>query len=115
MSPRWPGHLSPAERDALRRFVERARERLGPDLLELRLFGSRARGEGHEESDLDIAAIVTPGTRARRHELTDLAWDLMLETGLQISPLALEEPQLRELRARELRIARDIDTEGIPL
>ena len=50
--------LSASEQAALREFLDRVRSMLGPELREARLFGSRARGEGHEHSDLDIALIV---------------------------------------------------------
>ena len=39
-------------------FVERAQEDLGDALVELRLFGSVARGDATDSSDLDIFAIV---------------------------------------------------------
>ena len=65
-----PATLSATETAAIREFVARVRDTLGADLKSARLFGSRARGEGHEGSDLDIALLVTPEGRAR-HVLYD--------------------------------------------
>jgi uncharacterized protein len=107
--------LSAAERAALRAFMISARSVLGADLRDARLFGSRARGEGHEHSDVDIALIVAAGGRARRHELYDLAFDVGLAHGVELAPLVLEEEQFRELQRRERRIAQEIVAEGIPL
>ena len=88
---------------------------LGPQLKDVRLFGSRARGQGHEHSDLDIALIVDAGVRARRYELYDLAFDVGLAHGVELAPLVIEEPHFRELKQRERLIAREIEIEGIPL
>jgi len=88
---------------------------LGAELKEARLFGSRARGAGHEYSDLDIAVIVSNGSRGRRHALYDLAFDVGVAHGVELAPVVFEERQLQELRERERRIALDIDREGIPL
>lgn len=107
--------LSPAEAAATGELVERVRALLGEELCELRLFGSRARGEGTEQSDLDIAVIVTPRGRARRHEVHDLAFDIGYAHGVDIAAWVVEEGRLNELRTRERRIALDVDREGIRL
>ena len=73
-----------------------ARTLLGGGLREARLFRSRARGEGHERSDLDVAQIVGAGGRAWRHQLYDLAVDIGLHHGVELAPLVIEEERLRE-------------------
>ena len=112
---RLPAHLTPAERLALEEFMEGTRRLLGADLCEARLFGSRARGEGHEDSDVDVAVVVTAAGRARRYEVYDLAFDVLLRTGIDIAPSVIEQARLEELRSRERLIAAAIDHEGIPL
>ena len=88
---------------------------LGPELKAARLFGSRARGEGHEFSDLDVALIVSAAGRARRYAIYDVAFDIGLAHGVQLAPLVIEETRLAHLRQRERLIAREIDSEGISL
>ena len=109
-----PSTLSASEAAAIRQFMQAVRAKFGQDLIAVRLFGSRARGQGHEHSDLDIALIVAPGVRARRYELYDLAFDIGLLHGVELAPLVIEEPQFHELEARERAIARAIG-DGIPL
>ena len=107
--------FTPAERTALDEFARAARATLGHELREVRLFGSRARGTGTEESDLDLAVVVTSAGRRRRHEVQDLAFDIGLRHGVVLAPLVIEDRVLDELRARERRLARDIERDGIPL
>ena len=73
---------------ALDRFATSARPILGPKLLELRLFGSEARGEAGPGSDLDVLVVVQPDTERVTLEdrVIDIAFDVNLEFGLYISP-----------------------------
>jgi predicted nucleotidyltransferase len=51
------GAISPHEQQAIEAFKARATHYLAERLLEMRLFGSRARGEGHEDSDIDLLIL----------------------------------------------------------
>lgn len=110
-----PPHLSPCERTAICEFVAAVRQRLGDDLLDTRLFGSRARGEGGPDSDLDVVFIVTRAGRVRRREIYDVAFDIGLDHQLMLAPLVIEQDRLEDLRARERLIAQHIERDGIPL
>lgn len=84
-------------------------ERLGPGRFELRLFGSRARGRGHGESDIDVLLIVPDDVdRARVHDmLDDPLFDVLVEREELVAVLVLhrseferlDTPLLRQLRA----------------
>jgi hypothetical protein len=67
-------------------FMEKLRHRY--PAVDAVLFGSRARGDFHAESDADIA-VVLPGVLASRSAaagvMADMAFDVLLETGVLIS------------------------------
>ena len=96
----------------LRRWLE---GRFDRRFLELRLFGSRARGEGHPESDLDVLVVVDGLTGAERREVGHFSGDLLTRHGVLVAPLTLSAAEIDHLRARERRIAVEIDRDGIPL
>ena len=56
------------------------------------LYGSRARKSHHPDSDADVAVILR-GPRQRflpvKLAMADIAFDVMLETGINISPLPI--------------------------
>lgn len=110
-----PAHLSPAEADAIAELVDAAWRLLGRDLYELLLYGSRARGEGNEDSDIDLALIVSTEGRARRNEVYDAAFDIGLRHGVLLAPTLIESERLDELRRRERLFASELDRDGIPL
>lgn len=60
------------------------------------LFGSRARGEFQQDSDADVAVLLY-GPRgqfmAAKLALADIAFDVLLETGIRIEPLPLWEDE----------------------
>jgi len=114
---RLPSWLSARESLLLRAFADRLREREGANLVDLRLFGSRARGEGHERSDLDVLVVVRELDRARKVAIWDLAFDVGLGAGVRagLAPFVRSERHWGELVRLERRIAREIVRDGVSL
>jgi predicted nucleotidyltransferase len=79
------------------------------------LFGSMARGDYHDESDIDVALIVRGLTRELKGRILEEAAELELEHHTPLSVLVLSEEEFNRLKKRERRIALDIEGEGIPL
>jgi predicted nucleotidyltransferase len=102
---------------ALDRFAAHAREVLGPKLLELRLFGSEARGEAGPDSDLDVLVVVQPDTErvALEDRIIDIAFDVNLEFGLYISPRVVTRGILDDPIWRETPFLKNVVRESIPL
>ena len=60
------------------------------------LFGSRVRGIEHDESDTDVAIILkgTVGPFIKtKMAMNDIAYDILLDTGICIQPLPVWEPE----------------------
>lgn len=109
--------LTPAVREALRQFRAVLDERFGARIEAVKLFGSHARGEAGEESDVDVLVLLRDASRAEVDEITVLATDagFVGDTYVVLSPFVRTPQAFAELLRRELRIARDIEREGIPL
>jgi predicted nucleotidyltransferase len=87
----------------------------GNELAELILFGSYARGNQHEESDLDFAVVLrNPDTRASAEliKTSPLASRLSVKYGIMISslPVALQKKQ-----SSMLGVYREIRKDGITI
>jgi len=101
-------------RHLARQFAAKDRSRFGEDVGAIRLFGSAARGDWTEESDVDVLVVVRNATIA--DEVSLLAFQLgVVGCGILLRPLMLSPQQFDELLARERRIALDIEREGIDL
>ena len=71
-------------REAFEEFADRATEELQDSLKELILYGSVARGEESEESDVDVFAVVESDEDLKF--LRNLAYDIgVLDHGVSIS------------------------------
>jgi predicted nucleotidyltransferase len=88
---------------------------LGDQLVSMVLFGSMARGDYHDESDIDVAVIVHGLTRKLKGQILDEVAELELEHHMPLSVLVLSEEEFNRLKKRERRIALDIEREGVSL
>ena len=101
---------------ALGRLRAALQARFGGRLRELVLYGSYARGQAHDESDVDVLVVVDGLTEAERREVFDLAYDADAaerEAWVGLSTLVYSADQVAELRARERLLLLDIDREGV--
>jgi predicted nucleotidyltransferase len=94
----------------LRRRLE---ARFGPRLRQVRLFGSYARGAAHETSDVDLLVVVDDLTHSEKVEVSDLAVEASLGSGLTLAPLVWSAVELARLRSLELGLVENIDREGV--
>jgi len=96
----------------LRRFRACAEQALPGRITRVVLFGSRARREAHAYSDWDVAVFLRDGASSEDTlELADAAYDLIVETGQTIHPIALSE----DGRGASLLLLDRIDMEGVSL
>jgi predicted nucleotidyltransferase len=76
----------------IREFKRRADAALPGRVTRVVLFGSRARGDVRPGSDWDVAVFVRgPTTTRDTLDLADAAFDLIIDSGETIHPIALAE------------------------
>ena len=105
--------LSSREAGALADLKGRLAGLLDDRLVDLRVFGSKARGDAEADSDLDVAVIVKGLSRALRRRIYTEAAEVELQWLQPVSLLLFSEEDFARLRGRERRIALDIEREGI--
>jgi predicted nucleotidyltransferase len=103
------------EKSALSDLVGFLARRFGDRLVDVRLFGSRARGAGHEGSDLDVLVLVKDLTGPERLEIGQSTGDLLVRYGLIVSTIAMADDHWRELIRLERHLPREIARDGIDL
>ncbi len=96
-------------------FAERVRTHFGPRLVCLVLFGSHARGQATEDSDVDVLAVVDGLTLADARTVDAIVGDILTEQDVVLSPLVLSAARFDELRARERRLVAEIERDGVPV
>ncbi|MGM0381780.1 MAG: nucleotidyltransferase domain-containing protein [bacterium] len=105
-------NLTDTQNRALEEFGGRAREQF--EIEEIYLFGSYVRGEASEESDLDVLVITSRFLeRKERHLITDIAFEVNLKYGTNISTTVVYREDWEEGEISFLSISREIKREGI--
>lgn len=104
--------LTPVEREALRRFKTALEALLGDDLVSLRLFGSRARGEGTAESDLDVLVLVRAKDPASCRRIVEAALDVDLAHDVNLAPTILTVAEYELNRQYHTPFYRNVEAEG---
>jgi predicted nucleotidyltransferase len=107
--------LNEEERQALARFKGALQTLLGDNLLSLRLFGSRVRGEETEESDLDILVLLKRKDRALCRRIVEESLDVDLAYGTNLAPTILSADEYRQNQEYGTPFYRNVEREGVSL
>jgi len=110
-------HIDTDTEQALRLFL--ARLAGSHDLAGAILYGSRARRDHRPDSDADLAVLLRgrPGRFLdTKLALADIAYDVLLETGILIQPFPIwEEEWEHPERSLNPTLLRNISREGVRL
>jgi uncharacterized protein len=107
--------LTEAERQALARFKGALQSLLGDNLLSLRLFGSRARGEATEESDLDVLVVVRKKDRALCRRIVEESLEVDLAYEINLAPTILSADEYQQNQEYGTPFYHNVEREGVSL
>ena len=99
----------------IQEFVERVRAVLGRNLIEVKLFGSKATGKDQPESDIDVLVAIEKGGVEVEDEVLDIAFDINLKHEVYISPRVIDRATLADPVWRITPFLKAIAKEGILL
>lgn len=109
--------LDPLTRRSADLFLARARERYS--VVEAWLYGSRARGDAREDSDVDLALVIEgemPSASSVAAAMSRETSEVLDETGQYVSPLPIRAAHWREpARHPNPFLLANIKREGIAL
>ena len=87
----------------------------GNTIDEIMLYGSYARGDESNESDVDMALVLkTNQTEEQYDKMTDVVVDYQLDLGITLSVISIEKHEFMEWK-RTLPFYKNVDKEGIIL
>ena len=102
-------------RNVVYKFSLHLRKLLGSSLSKVILYGSYARGDNHDFSDVDLMILVKMSDseiKRIENDVYDIAFEIEIETGIDISPIIKNEAQY-EYWVDTLPFYRNVRDEGI--
>ena len=81
--------------------------------VDLVVFGSRARGNQNEYSDLDVSIVVQSLNQELKERIYEVVWEVGFDNYLFISPLIFTKDEIENSPLRSAPIVKNILEEGI--
>lgn len=84
--------------DLLQQYVDKIREIYGKNLKSVILYGSYARGDYREDSDIDIMILLNITDleiENYRHQLSDMTYDFNMDYDVDIKPIVKYDGHFR--------------------
>ena len=83
------------------------------EMIDFKVYGSKARGDDDEFSDLDVFIKVARLDSKTRDLISEIAWEIGLENSMVISPLVFSVDETENSALRASPILLNIKEEGI--
>jgi predicted nucleotidyltransferase len=95
-----------------RHFKQLVKKRMVP--LDVRVFGSRARGDASPDSDLDMLVVVEHATHDIEKYVSDCAWEAGFEQDVVIVPIVVGKDSI-DGPLKESVFIRNVYREGVTI
>jgi predicted nucleotidyltransferase len=107
--------LNEKEKSALKKFRAAVEKAMAGNLVELKLFGSRARGDARQDSDIDVLVITATGDWHMSDVIYSIATDILLEDEVCISPKVINKRDYDHLCEMGTPFIKNVIREGITI
>lgn len=84
-------NLTEDHKTAILRYIEILKTKYKDKISQVVLFGSFAKGEYDEESDIDILVVLKNGDNKLRDEISMAAFEIILSYNIILSPIVIDK------------------------
>lgn len=107
-------HLAPNELKAIKRLKSLLGKKYGQRIKEIKIFGSKARGDYETDSDIDVFIVFNEDIDwCFEREVSDLVYNIDLEYDVLFNLIIYSKRRLGEKRIESLPFIRNVKREGI--
>lgn len=104
-------NMKPKDYKIAKELKERLSEVL--HLIDFRVFGSRARGDEDEYSDMDVFIEVESLDKKLKEKIGDITWEIGFQYFIVISPLIFTRYEIEKSPLKASPIVQNIAEEGV--
>jgi predicted nucleotidyltransferase len=105
--------LSIKEREIVERFRQIIECRFPAEIVDVLVFGSKARGDATNESDIDVLVTTLSNNWKTGDAIRDIGYGIDDEIDYKLSIQVISKAHFDYLRQNNFQFARNIENEGI--
>jgi predicted nucleotidyltransferase len=106
--------MQPVESEILDKLTALLRQRV--PVHRVIFYGSRARGDAHPQSDLDVVVVLADAAGAGAEDLVSAcAWEAGFERGVVVTPVVFTRSEWEDGPERESLFVKAVQAEGVVL
>ncbi|MDR4509314.1 MAG: nucleotidyltransferase domain-containing protein [Candidatus Brocadiaceae bacterium] len=105
--------LSQKEREIIERFKQIISKKFPDEIVEVLVFGSKARGDATKESDIDVLVITSSNNWKRGDEIREIGYGLDDEIDYKLSIQVISQEHFDYLKQNNFQFIKSIKNESI--
>lgn len=107
-------YLTKKEAQVVSSFVKKLKEKLGNEIVFIKLFGSKVRGDFTKDSDIDIFILVKR-KKGVRDKISDISAEYFYKTDVPISTVVSSVFEYKKNKELKSFFLEKLETEGVTL
>ena len=107
--------ITKPEQKALKEFKSLLEESLPEEIVLMKLFGSKARGDARKDSDIDVLVVTKSDDWRMCNVVYGIVTDILLEEEICISPKVISKSHYDYLVNLEAPFIKNVNREGVAL
>lgn len=107
------GSLSEKEEQVIKKFKQELVERFPDKVVSVFVYGSKARGDYHEESDIDVLVIAKESDWKFADKVREIGYALDEEIDYRLSIQVMSEKKIAYLRDKNFQFAQNIFRDAV--
>jgi len=108
-------YFTALEEKAVTEFTSRVRSALSNNLYAIKLFGSKATGKFHDESDIDVLIMVHKRGNLTSRAISEILLDVELKYDCMISPVVFSVMEFSQNQKHKTLFYNEIAKDGVSL
>lgn len=108
-------NLTQREKDIIQQFKSEVVKRYPEDVMSIIVFGSKARGDASEKSDIDIMVVTHSDNWQMGDKIRGIGYDLELKHNLVLSIQVVRQSHMDHLKRIRSQFMRNIERDSSAL
>jgi len=104
--------LTEEEKLTLQSFKNNLIEKMGNAFVELKLFGSKARGDARKDSDIDVLVVVKSEDWRISDMVYEIVTDILIDNGISISPKVISLKTFKAQKKKGISFIKNVIRDG---